>query len=133
MPIDYVTEISLGLSRMTVSGRVIFADLESLVRRQLNDPDYALCSRELVDARDVTPDVTSDELRRYAELIARHNGSLPKTRTAIVTNDDLTFGLARMYSGMVESTGREVEVFRTIADAERWLEVGAASTKSLDA
>jgi len=42
--------------------------------------------------------------------------------TAIVTNNDVVFGMARMYSLLAESVGAAAEVFRDLESATRWLD-----------
>jgi hypothetical protein len=42
--------------------------------------------------------------------------------TAIVTNDDVLYGMGRMYSVLAEGVGANAEVFRDMESATRWLE-----------
>jgi hypothetical protein len=43
--------------------------------------------------------------------------------TAIVTTDDLTFGMARMFAALrnMKDTTEQIGVFRTMREAEDWL------------
>jgi hypothetical protein len=41
--------------------------------------------------------------------------------TAIVTTDDVLYGMARMYSILAEGVGAASEVFRDVESATRWL------------
>ena len=60
------------------------------------------------------------ELQSAAQFLA----SLAKgfnNRIAFVSSKDLPFGLARMVSVGADDIGIETEVFRTMAEARRWL------------
>jgi hypothetical protein len=41
--------------------------------------------------------------------------------TAIVTTDDVVYGMARMYSVLAEGLGVRTDVFRDLESAARWL------------
>ncbi|MBN2369343.1 MAG: hypothetical protein JXO72_02530 [Vicinamibacteria bacterium] len=53
-------------------------------------------------------------------------------RTALVSTGSLTYGLSRMYEAYAEiaSTGVEVRVFKTSAEAESWLAQEAVAVRS---
>jgi hypothetical protein len=57
--------------------------------------------------------------------LARRRSELPYvspvSKVAIVTPADVHYGLARMYSQIAAEIG-EIQVFRTAAEAEAWLE-----------
>ncbi len=76
---------------------------------------------ELVDARGAMTSITTDQVR---QLVARAHvtaRSLPLGPTAIVTDSDHLFGMARMYAILAEPIGAPVEVFRDIDAALKWL------------
>ena len=58
------------------------------------------------------------ELGEIAEQAARSNSAL---LTAIVTPEDLQFGLGRMWAMLTEATGWEHQLFRTREEAADWL------------
>jgi len=127
MPIDYTIDAAQGLIRTKVTGVVTLDELIENFDKQFNDPRYIKCTRELADVRDITPEITAEELRRYSDLVHRNVNKLPTLRIAVVVNDDLTYGMARMYSSLIEDAERDVEVFRSVADAEQWLETEPAT------
>jgi hypothetical protein len=49
--------------------------------------------------------------------------------TAIVTNNDVVFGMAWLYSLLAESAGVDAEVFRDLESATRWLDQIAAAVE----
>lgn len=77
---------------------------------------------ELFDARGAITNATADQVRR---LVARAHAAaqrLPLGPTAIVTDDDHFFGMARMYAILAEAVGAPVEVFRDVDAALDWLD-----------
>lgn len=76
---------------------------------------------ELVDATGATTALTSGQIR---ELVRRTHALLrrgPFGPTAIAATHDVLYGMARMYEILAGDDGVSVGVFRTVADAERWL------------
>jgi hypothetical protein len=77
---------------------------------------------EIFDATAAVPDVTAEQVR---QLVVRVHQTAPLRTwgaTAIVATQPFVFGLARMYGILCEAVGAHVEVFRTFAEAERWLD-----------
>jgi hypothetical protein len=100
-------------------GLVTFAELT----RHLEEEQRAhgLDLPELIDARGAKTDVTSEEIWRLVKRTEDLAQRTPLGPTAIVTTDDVVYGMARMYSMLAERVGAVVEVFRDIDSAERWL------------
>jgi hypothetical protein len=49
--------------------------------------------------------------------------------TALVTRNDVVFGMARMYELLSDDFDQQFHVFRGLADAVRWLETGTMSSR----
>ncbi len=76
----------------------------------------------LVDCREVTSwNLSSSNLRHFADT-RRDSPHLLRSdsRLAIVATTDVGFGLARLYA-MSGRTYGQIEVFRTLEEAEAWL------------
>jgi hypothetical protein len=79
-------------------------------------------SRSWVDLTDLDPgDIDAEVIRRAADMARRFDEGRSAIRIAVLAPGDLTFGLARMYSMMVDVLHREVRVFRDAAEARAWL------------
>lgn len=77
----------------------------------------------LFDIRESRENRSSDELRAIALLIAPYRSRL-SGRCAVVVSDLLHYGLGRVFGAYLEGSGFTVEVFHTLAEAERWFESG---------
>jgi hypothetical protein len=78
----------------------------------------------LLDTADSSVHPAFDEMRDLAHFAIALQDSRPP-RTALVVGGSLQFGLARMFSSLVEFTHWEFRIFRSIPDAEAWLLDGA--------
>jgi len=67
-------------------------------------------------------EVSADEVRRIAALDARLAAQNSRAAVAIVAPRTSVFGIARMWEAYVVDTGWQTGVFRTLSDAEAWLE-----------
>jgi hypothetical protein len=101
-------------------GLLTFADLAAHADAEMRDrpPSY----QELFDATGTTTDLTSEQVQTMVQRANQAFQREPVGEVAIVATEPATFGLARMYSILCEQTGPRVEVFRTVAEAERWLD-----------
>jgi hypothetical protein len=120
MSIQYVQDPLRGWLFTTASGLVTFDD----INEHLNLEEYNrdLSRPELIDARSATTNLTADEIRRLAQRAADVMARVPIGPTAIVTTNDVVFGMARMYSAFAERARARVEVFRAIDAADTWLQ-----------
>jgi len=93
-------------------------ELLAHVRALTIDPRFVRNLHQLADLRDVADvEVTAATIREMANLNPYGDGS----RRAVVVTSDLLFGMARMYQILRDEPTDELEVFRTLDDALRWL------------
>jgi hypothetical protein len=120
MPISHV--IDRGSNRMLTraEGLVTFAEINAHL--DVEEIERGLELPELFDARGAITNVTAEQVRR---LVARAHAAAqlrPLGPTAIVTDDDHFYGMARMYAILCEHVGAPVEVFREVDPALDWLD-----------
>jgi hypothetical protein len=119
MPITIQAAPAHGWLRTRATGRVSYAEIAA----HLDEEERARAGDEpeLFDATGATTDITAAQVRalvRRADAMLRRGGVGP---TAIVADDAVFFGMARMYELLAELDGIAVAVFRDVAAAERWL------------
>ena len=119
MPVTYAIDAARQVVWTVASGVVTYPEVvHHLVEEERDD---ALGLAEVIDARAATTKLTSDEVR---SLVALTDTLLRKGRfgaLALVTENDMAFGMARMYQILVESLPVEIGVFRELGDAVAWL------------
>ncbi len=128
MPCGYTIDLarSLVLSR----GWDLVTDRELLahVRTLTSDPRFARDFRQLADLRDVTDvQITVSTIREMVRLNPFGAGA----RRAVVITSDVVFGMARMYQILSDDSPHELQIFRKIDDALRWLCIADAKEELL--
>lgn len=127
MPRTSITvEVDASCRRRVVTfhGAITDADLLQVYQPMLTDAHFDAALDDLVDLRAVSHvGVTSAALHRIIALYdEREPANLP-TRSAIVAPTDVLYGVSRMFQTLRgERPPAELEVFRKIEAAHRWLE-----------
>jgi hypothetical protein len=119
MPIRYSVDRLHGRLLTHADGVVTFQDINAHL--DLEQRDHNLDRPELIDARGATTRLTTEQIRRLVQRAANMLQVADLGPTAIVTNDDVIFGMARMYALLADSVGVAAEVFRDVDSASRWL------------
>ncbi len=104
----------------TFQGVVTKEDISGQVEGFKTDPAFEPRFNHLIDARGATRiDLSSDGMR----AVSMHSIFNEKSRRAVVAEKDETFGIARMYQSLREAHEKpdQVQVFRDMAEARRWL------------
>jgi hypothetical protein len=121
MPIRFAFDPSTKVLLTTADGLISFED----INRHLDEESQkgALALREIVDATAARTNLTPAEIR---QLVARLF-DLTKTQvlgpTAVVTQNDVVFGMARMLAILSDlQGGPQTGVFRRFDEALHWLE-----------
>ena len=120
MPISSQIDSSLGVIFSEFQGVVTKEDISGQVEGFRTDPAFQPSFNHLIDARGVTRfDVSSEDM--YS--VSLHSVFNEKSRRAIVAGNDEMFGVGRMYQILREAYDRldQVQVFRDVAEARRWL------------
>lgn len=76
--------------------------------------------------------VSSEAVHTLTVMAEGHDAVFADSRWAFVADQDVVFGMARMYQMLRESAPYEIGVFRSMEEALRWLE-GAASPSPAEA
>lgn len=125
--VDKVSRVRIA----TLQGMVEGSELIAAYLRLLDDPAHDPALNSLIDLRGIVrakigPAALWELHRLYRPIDSRGI----RTRTAIVASVDYLFGIARMYQAIREGAPDEIQVFREICAAERWLGIGDAGTLS---
>ena len=107
-----------GIVRTTLRGRI---EVNQLIEHTLSRAAAGLSGApQVLDARAAELAISAEDVRRIAllgEELRRRGRVRP---TAMVTDDDLAYGMARMFAAY-DADGAGFAVFRTMAEAEAWL------------
>lgn len=120
MGLRYQLDTARRLVQVRGWGVISTTDLQDFTSYLLADPrfDGDFCSlTDLSEATGVSVD--QRELTATAWMPLYNAGA----RRAIVAPSDLMYGMARLYASNAERVGQTVRVFRTLQEAEAWLEL----------
>ena len=77
---------------------------------------------QVIDARDARLDLSVEAIQELAAYTRELRLRTPIGPTAVVVASDLAYGIARMYAGFDAPDSAGHAVFRSVAEAEAWLE-----------
>ena len=119
MPWSYEIDPARRLIRTTLAGTFSAAEADALYLALRNDPAFDPTFSELMDATQADGSgISTGKVRQSAN----RNLFTGASRRAILVSNDLSFGLARLYSTHVDINGGPlVNVFRKREEALRWL------------
>jgi hypothetical protein len=125
MPIELQVDPDHRYVVTVCRGHITTAELREHVRRCREEMSSRGIWKHLVDLREV--DSTDDVVDALIASTRAAGKEEEGARTAIVGEDDLQFGLGRMYEGLSGPRSGGLRVFRGIEEARRWLESGRES------
>ena len=126
MPISYRIDREQNIVWTTASGILSDEDVLSHKRALVNDRAFTVDMRELSDVRAVTElRVTAAGVRAMVSLDATQAVKLKGHKLAIVTGQEVIFGMARMYQTLTEGNVSHVGVFKSHEEAATWLGIDA--------
>ena len=119
MPAFYKIDKERKLVLSSGSGVLTREDVLGHQDRLSQDPDFDPSFSQLSDFTHITKvDLTPEDVR----LAAKRNIFSPQSRRAMVVNNDLQYGLARMFEIHRELAGEKgIRVFRKIEEALDWV------------
>ncbi len=122
MPATYRLDLSRRLVWSRAWGILRDDELAAHSRTLRADPQFA---PEFSQIQDLTAVERFELTPAGLQIVAWLNPFGPGARRAVVGPTDVGFGLARMHQGMRGDNGDELNVFRDIPAALRWLELPA--------
>jgi hypothetical protein len=121
MPITHRIDADLGVVYLHIVGHVPPSELSTFLRTLFADPEYRAGYHFLADCRDGGEANSSEEVRMMADGVRRHSARMTGARCAVVVRTDVQYGLTRIFAAFVGDAPFELQTFRKIDDACRWL------------
>jgi hypothetical protein len=125
MPCDCEIDLARGLVKVRAWGVLTPADVMATRSKFTTHPAFRSDWSQLYDLREVTNiAATGSAIQEVADASVFGPGS----RRAFVAPRDESFGLSRMFATYREIAGgrEQIEVFRSIEEAEKWLGLGVS-------
>lgn len=97
------------------------SDILRNLRALVHHPDYSEGMRLLFDMRDVRPSLVRSDVVRIGQFVRDHRDDIGSLKLAVVVPKDPSFGMAQEQKVELYGTFIDMEVFRDVAEARRWL------------
>ena len=104
----------------TGTGEVVFEDFLNF-RKEARQVNLKQNFRLLSNYMDANIKFTIGEMQQYAAMSEHLGQKYGKIKNAICVAYDLNYGLARIYTAISEAVDFEIEIFRSLEDAKKWL------------
>jgi hypothetical protein len=122
MPVTYEIDTEAQFIHTRCSGPVVLNDVREHFVTLSQDPACPDRLDVLLDLSEMTTVPQSGELRVVAADIARIRPRVTFGSCAIVATDTAVFGMSRMFEVFAEKYFAATRVFRSEAEARRWLD-----------
>ena len=121
MPIDLRIDRDAGILYTTIRGEVTVDEIVDAFNKLFQSPDFRPGLSGLADLRESRITSSLSNVRRLAELMIENRDRIGPSRTAIVVDSDIDYGMARMFEVFAEQSMAETQVFKDIDQAMIWL------------
>ncbi len=121
----YVDEV-VGIVRVYPTGKMTIDELKKIFWMMITHPNFRPGMSTLLDLGDasLTPLTTAD-LKEFGAFVQKFAAKRGEAKSAVVTHQDIDFGIARMYEMWNEKNSPvQLRVFRSVSEAEVWLLTG---------
>jgi hypothetical protein len=118
MPITYSIDSARRRLFAVAEGSVTYGEIMAHLGKERDDEGLPL--PELIEAREATVVLTAAEVRQVVERLRALGGESALGPTAVVTDDDVSYGIMRMLEVLVEDVC-DIRPFRDRDEAEEWL------------
>lgn len=123
MPITTDFDPDTGLRVHVMTGRLTYAEVRDTLEELYARPDFDPTMNALWDLREaVLTDISSDDVRKIAQLVRGRPPIGVSSRVALVVSRDADFGMARMYGAQLDGAAQSgFRVFRDVDEATTWV------------
>ena len=108
--------------------------LDSYLQHLLSDPDYSVGLQEVLDFKNVKEcNLSTDNITRMVVCQRAQQNKLIGNQRALICDNDLVYGLCRMFTLKSGSVSMEIQVFRSADEAAKWLGIDYEDFQALPA
>ena len=122
MPIRYDIEEARSLIRTRCTGVTTLAEVAAHFKELRADSRVPQHANVLLDLTALVSAPERDQLRSVVAEMKGVGGSLHWGVLAVAARTDLLFGMSRILAVFVEDVFTSTGVFRTLVEAERWID-----------
>jgi hypothetical protein len=128
MPVTYEIDPAKNLIRTKCTGDVNPEEVAAHFRNLSQDPNRPARLNVLLDLTEETSLPETQDLREVSHQLRALLGSVQFGACAIITCNQALFGMMRMFEVLAHECFAVTQVFRTVAEAEAWLELSESKS-----
>jgi len=133
MPLRYKIIESKKIVYVIGEGNITLDDLSNHIEELSKDPKYIAPMKKLIDYRQAVPmGPYSEELDNFINRILKFKDIFRGEICAVVVNDDLSFGITRVFASKMEPLNFQTNVFRDFNEALKWLQIQLDDNEIID-
>jgi hypothetical protein len=125
VPIEYLYRGDLNCLFLRYRGELKASDLSAVIDRVVADTTVPPRHLRLSDLRSITAGPDAEIVQKMAQRADAGERQKSAIRAAILGGSDLQYGMARLYQAYRENGQEEISIFKTYAEALKWLELPA--------
>jgi len=119
---DIAWDDSVGIARVRVTGVYDLESVDRVSEALLDLPGFTPGTGVLYDVRGIDPgNVDAQQMRMLGKRNEARADRRGSGKMAVLVSNDVTFGLARMYSVLGVPPNVDMRPFRDSSEAEAWL------------
>jgi hypothetical protein len=121
--VDFLISVdaATGWGRITITGELDIEGFHQLFASAWSHPEYSAAESAIWDFRTATTRMRLNDLVELTSWIAENKGGRGAKTIALVSADDVAFGVARMFHAVQPDHGLRIAVFREERAASDWL------------
>ncbi len=127
MPITHRIDRTSGIVYVDVRGSPTTAEMRGAINRVVTDPEGVPGYGILSDHRGIDTPATTNQVQALLTHLTGLKSSFGSIRWAIVVKKPASFGMMRMLAVLAEQVPAQIEVFRDVEAAKKWLTEGPAA------
>ncbi|MEM7469356.1 MAG: hypothetical protein AAF387_21075 [Pseudomonadota bacterium] len=107
---------------VTIVGQIDMSEFREIIRKLWEHDAYASAEVAMWDMSKCAPNFSFDEINELGLWLADSTERRGPNKVALVAPSDLGFGNSRIYAGMQQARGFDIEVFRDRKSVYEWTE-----------
>ncbi len=133
MPILYTIAPDQKIAYIKAWGKVAVDEIMIEGARMFAETEWENGLNILCDYREITDfNLSKEDVALVVDQDKKHECLFDKSKIAIVAEDDLVFGMSRMWETLSSESNLTKMIFRNMNDAESWLGVDLSFLDSMN-
>jgi len=123
MPFTFKIDKDIGVVYQTIKGPITTKELLNYFFNIFRHPDYKPGMKYLADIREIEPSLFKKDMDAISAYLKKYLDNIGPLKVAVVVLLDSSYGMLRMLQTYLEDAQIEIDIFRDIDEARKWLQI----------